>query len=255
MIDLHSHILPGVDDGPRDLEESLEMARVAVEDGITRLAATPHNANWRDGGRRAWVQERVDGLQSVLDEQGIPLKVVPGVETYIAPDLIQHLKEERAFTLNGSRYLLIELPLHSWPLYTEQVLFEVQVQGLVPIVAHAARYLEVQEDPNRILGLVERGALVQLTAGSLTGQFGRRARDTARRLLEHNLAHLIASDSHSARSRPPRLTPGVEVAAEIIGPERARAMVTTAPAAVLDDAPLPTEPPKPVKPRRRWFWR
>jgi protein-tyrosine phosphatase len=255
MIDLHSHILPGVDDGPRDLQGSLEMARVAVEDGITRLAATPHNADWRDGGRRAWVEERVEELQNALDAQGIPLSVVPGVEAYIAPDLVQHLKDERAFTLNGSRYLLIELPMHSWPLYTEQVFFEVQVQGLVPILAHAARYAPVQEDPNRVFGLVERGALVQLTAGSLTGQFGRRTRDTARRLLEHNLAHLIASDSHSARSRPPRLSPGVEAATRIIGPERARAMVTTVPAAILEDDALTIEPPKPVKPRRRWFWR
>jgi len=231
------------------------MARVAVSDGITRIVATPHNADWRDGRRRAWVEGHVDALQRALDAEGIPLSVVPGVEVYIAPDLVQHLKDERAFTLNGSRYVLIELPIHSWPLYTEQVFFEVQVQGLVPILAHAARYTAVQEDPNRVFGLVERGALVQLTAGSLTGQFGRRARDTARRLLEHNLAHLIASDSHSARSRPPRLSPAVKAAAEIIGAERAQAMVTTAPAAILADAPLPTESPKPIKGQRRWFWR
>ena len=154
---------------------------------------------------------------------------------------------------DNSRYVLVELGFSSYPLYTEQVLFELQVHGFVPILAHPERYHAVQEDPNLLGGLVEKGVLCQLTAASLMGEWGSRARETAFTLLEHSMAHLIASDAHSPSRRPPVLSPAVREAGRRVGEERAQAMVTTVPGSILEDREMAIEPPVPFKPRRRWF--
>ncbi len=254
MIDIHVHILPNVDDGPSTLEYAVAMAEVAVADGVAEVVATPHNAHWRGSGFRAWTGRQVDNLQDELNRRGIPLKLWPGTEVYIDLDLALQMREERAFTLNGSRYLLLELGFHTWPSYTEQVCAELQQHGICPILAHPARYLAVQRNPALVYPLVERGVLTQLTAGSIAGDFGPRVRETARILLDHNLVHIIASDAHDAWNRQPVLSAGVKAAAEIVGEERAWAMVTKVPDLVLHDQPVAMEPPIEIKPRQRWFW-
>ncbi len=259
MIDIHSHILAALDDGARNMAESLAMAEMAVGDGVQRMVATPHNV-WDTGLRKevssmiSTVRDMVRELQAELDVRHIELKVVPGVEVYLVPEVLEHLDTGRAFTLDGTRYLLLEWPLSAYPFYTENVIFELQVRGIVPILAHPERNAVVQEDPNILYPLVERGVLTQVTAASLTGLFGPLAERTAQRLLEHNLAHVIASDAHALTKRSPILSAGVEKAARAIGEQRARAMVEDVPAAILRDEEVTVEPPRRYKPKREWFW-
>ncbi|MBI2864637.1 MAG: hypothetical protein HYX94_08770 [Chloroflexi bacterium] len=255
MIDIHTHILPGVDDGAQSLEDSLEMARAAAADGVRTIVATPHGSEWSTGCNWPEVVGRVKALQTELDRSGVNVKVAPGLEVYLAPGLATQLEEGSAFPLNGGRYILVEMPLNQFPIYAEQAIFELQLRGLVPIVAHPERNAGIQKDPQKLQVLVERGALGQVTAASLSGGFGSRTRETARLLLQRNLVHVIASDAHSpAGHRSPILSAGVAEAASIIGEERAKAMVAAIPAAILDNREFKVEPPLEAR-RRAWaFW-
>jgi protein-tyrosine phosphatase len=253
VIDLHTHILPALDDGARTLDESLTMVRIAIADGITCLVATPHDP----GGVSDYpnqVRARVSDLEVALHEEGIELQLVMGSELYAVPDLVDRLRTGRALTLGSSRYFLLEFPLTDLPIFATQLVFAARVAGLVPIVAHPARTAAIQSDPDRLYELVERGVLGQITSGSLTGVFGPRVQVTARALVEHNLVHLIASDAHGTRHRAPRLSEAVAVARDIVGEELAQAMVTTRPQAILSDQSLTLDPPRHCRPRRRWFW-
>jgi protein-tyrosine phosphatase len=252
MIDLHCHVLPGVDDGARSLDEALSMARIAVADGIQRLVATPHQIGW-DGAKCRAIAAQVENLQRELNTCGIPLTLASGVEMYLVLDLLQESGNERAHTLNRSRYILLELPLTDYPLYTDEVIFALQLRGLVPILAHPERNAAIQDDPNRMLRLVERGVLGQLTASGLLDSADRRIRLTAERLLERGLAHVLATDGHDAAQSAPRLAEGVRAAARIVGRERAVAMVTEIPEAILADREISSPPPRQVKLSRRWF--
>ncbi len=253
VIDIHSHILAGLDDGAQTLADSIAMAEMAWEDGVDQIVATPHNADWR-GSKRDRILSLVKELQGELDARGIGLRVFPGVEVYITPDLVDQLATGQAFTLDRTRYLLLELPLSAYPLYTEQVIFELQVKGITPILAHPERNAVMIDNPNILCTLVERGVLAQLTAASLVGLFGPLVQERAKRFLEHNMAHLIASDAHTLTGRSPVLSGGVEEAAKVIGRERALAMVEDVPATLLRDEDVIVEPPKRYVPARKWFW-
>jgi len=256
-IDLHSHILPGFDDGAQDDEQALAMARMAAADGVGRVVATPHSV---DG---VWVQlpsavrEAAARLQEACREQGLDLEIVPGLEVYIAPDLPRRIVREPGCTLGGTRYLLLEFPLQQYPHYVEQTVFELQVAGFMPIIAHPERYTEVIKDPSLIYTLVERGALTQVTAASLVGVFGSEVQETAQLFVTHGLTHVIASDAHGTGHRSPVLSEAVATVAELVGEDRARAMVTETPARILADERIHVSPPEPLprRKRRRWrFW-
>jgi protein-tyrosine phosphatase len=265
MIDLHTHILAGIDDGAQSIQESLAMARIAASDGIKTVVATPHSADIRTDSLAAEIASRVEQLQDELTDHSIDLEIVAGLENYLVPDLARRMAEGRALALGTSNYLLVELPFQNYPPYAEQVLFDLQAMGFVPIIVHPERTAAFQEDHNLLYKLVERGMLAQVTVASLTGAFGTLAKRTAEAFLLRNLAHVIASDAHSPQWDPgtpvpsrgaPILSPGVAAAAKLVGRERAQAMVTTIPQAILrgervDVAPLPIS-----KPRKAWaFWR
>jgi len=254
MIDLHSHILPGFDDGAQTLEDSIAMAEMALADGVRQIVATPHSIGWDVPHDRATVFEKVAQLQRELAARGIGVEILPGIEAHILPDMVRQLDEEQVFTLNGTRYMLIELPLSSYPLYTEQVIFELQIKGIMVILTHPERNAVIQQDINLLFTLVERGALAQVTAASLEGVFGAMVQRVAETMLTHNLVHVIASDAHSLSRRSPVLSRGVAAAAKAIGRERAEAMVTTIPAQILRDEDIDFEPPQRYRPKRRWFW-
>lgn len=259
MFDLHAHILPAVDDGARSLEESFAMAETAARDGIQVMAATLHGVERGPGFDRSQVAERISWLQSELDGRGIPLKIALGVETYLSPELPAQIQAGQAFGLGGEKYLLIELPVHQYPLYTEEIFFQVQVAGFTPIVAHPERNSSMQNDISLLSRLVERGAIGQVTAASLVGSFGPRAKAAGEKMLRRNLVHLIATDTHRAEgNRAPVLSSGRDAAARLIGEERARQMVDEIPRAILAGEPLRLEPPIAGGSARRpgWmFWR
>lgn len=251
LTDLHTHILPGVDDGAADLGEALAMARAAVADGIRHLAATPHAFRSTPVLNPSDLRARVAALQRALAEQDIPLSIAPGAEMPLIVALPAQIDAGQYLTLNGSRYLLVEMPYFGLPGDLSNLLWQVQARGLVPILAHPERNAGLQRNPQRLRPMVERGLRLQITAASLEGLFGPEARRTARHLLQEGLVHIIASDAHPADLRPPRLSKAQALAAEIVGVEGAQRLVSENPAAILANGPLP-EAPRPVRQRRWW---
>lgn len=256
--DLHAHILPGVDDGARTPEDTLEMARVAAQNGTSTILATPHrkdvNENWSVG----YVRDLVAEMGRQVRGQGVELDLLLGMENHLDLELPDAVIQGKALPMNGTRYILVELPFFGNPNYVEDVLFKLQLQGLVPVLAHPERIELVQKDPERLAEFVRRGMLSQITAGSILGHFGGRVQQFTHMLLRRGLAHIIASDTHFPDGpRSPRLPPGVEAAASIVGEERARAMVVDIPRAILKDEPVEVEPPLEGEQSRRWwqFWR
>ena len=248
MIDLHSHILPGLDDGVESLGAAVQLGCAAVRDGVEAIAATPHVRD--DYPTSADEMERgVRDLRAALAAEGVALELLPGGE--IAFDRLSLLAEDelRRFALGGSKQaLLLEFPYFGWPLGLEQTVFELRVRGWRPVLAHPERNDEVQTNPDRLGHLVETGALIQLTAASLDGRLGRRTRTTAFRLLELGHAHLIGSDAHAPSLREV----GLSAAAAAVGdPELARWLTVDVPRAILDDAPIGARPSGRTR-RRRW---
>lgn len=219
LLDLHCHLLPGLDDGPRDEHETLAMLRVAVMDGISTIVATPHAHR---AGAAATLQA-VERVNALARESGLSVTVLPGHEARLSSDLIAQVAAGEVLTLNRRGYLLVEWPFtEQWPAQvvvrtTERLLDA----GLRLVLAHAERSLVVQQRPEVLEELVERGVMVQVNAASLTGYEGERAREVAELLLRRRLAHVIASDAHNARYRPPRLRFAYELAAQLAGPEYA----------------------------------
>ncbi|MEN6350064.1 MAG: CpsB/CapC family capsule biosynthesis tyrosine phosphatase [Syntrophomonas sp.] len=207
MIDIHAHILPGLDDGARNLEESLEMARLAVNDGIKYLFATPHVVKGLYENKKDDIIKAVHELQQKLDDEQISLTIIPGAEIRIADDLPSRLDRGELLTLdNKDKYLLIDLPIGVFPDYTSEVLFQIQLRGITPILAHPERNTIIAADSSILNKLVYRGVLVQITCGSLTGSFGSSVRRNAFRYMQEGMVHVLASDAHSSRGRTPCLT-------------------------------------------------
>jgi protein-tyrosine phosphatase len=232
MIDLHSHVLPNLDDGAKDLDEALEMCRMAAADGIEILAATPHFRPTVYENGQENILLAVARLQQELDEKGIFLKLVPGVDIHVSPEVLLFL-EQNPRLLFGGRYALIEFPAQSIPPSIEDFFFRMRLKGITPIVSHPERNREVQNDPKMLESMVDRGALVQVTAMSLTGDFGDPVRATAFRMVKSGLAHVVASDAHSPRHRAPILSKALRALENLIGPEKAKMMVEENPRKIL----------------------
>lgn len=244
MIDLHSHILPGIDDGARSLEDALMMAQIAVNDGIRTMACTPHiypgmYMNDGPGIERARV-----ALQGELDQRGIPLRLVTGADVHLVPGLLQGLRSGAVPTLHGSRYLLLE-PSHTLPPPRfEDAVFSLVAAGYTPIITHPERLTWVDSHYPVFLRLIEQGAWMQVTAGALTGLFGRKPQYWAERFLSEGHTHLLASDAHSHGRRKPELGPALDIAQRLVGKEEAQRLVGDRAQAVLDDrAPGDWAPP------------
>jgi protein-tyrosine phosphatase len=250
MIDLHSHILPGLDDGAETMESSLEMARAALADGIGTMAATPHVRD--DFPTAVEEMERLVALlRQRLREASIPLQLLPGGE--IALDHLPLLDDETLyrFGLGGNpRYLLIETPYLGWPLGIDETFFQLRLRGFSIVLAHPERNADVQADPSRLESLVEAGTLVQVTGASVDGRLGPPTRKTAERLLKLGYVHMLATDAHDPALREVGLA---SASRAIDDGNLVRWLTRDVPAAIVSDAPLPRRPEKP--PRRFGFRR
>ncbi|MDN5810502.1 MAG: tyrosine protein phosphatase [Tetragenococcus koreensis] len=221
MIDLHCHILPGVDDGADSMETSLAMAKEAVSQGITHILCTPHHNNGRYENSKATVVQAVALLQKELDKQQVDLTLFEGQEVRITGDLLQEVNDDRIlFTDLTNIYVLIEFPTMDIPAYTEQLFFELRAQERVPVIVHPERNAKFREDPNRLLSYLEMGCLAQLTAPSLVGTFGKSIQKTAQVMVDHNLVQMVASDAHGVNKRRFHL----KEAYELMGNEKAELM-------------------------------
>ena len=251
MIDLHSHLLPGIDDGPATIGDSVEMARAAWESGTRAMVCTPHMVDSYPTEAAA-MQLGVARLRTALHEADIPLEIHSGAE--IALPWLDRMNDDdlaAASIGGGGRWLLLEMPFRGWPLRLPEILRDLEIRGFGAILAHPERADAVQRGPDRIRDVIGRGALVQLTGGSFLGEHGPAARRAALMLMGGGAAHFIASDGHSAGPwRPPDLAAGLQAAAEAfdVAPESLSWMVEEGPAAVLAGGPV--RPPKFTSARR-----
>jgi protein-tyrosine phosphatase len=242
LIDLHCHLLPGVDDGSRDSPESLTMARVAEADGTTIIACTPHVMAGVYENTGEAIAAAVSTLQTLLAAEGIKIRLVVGADVHVTPDLVARLRDGSIPTLAGSRYFLFEPPHHVIPPNLDRVVSEVLAAGYVPILTHPERLRWINTHYDQVLRLARSGVLMQVTAGSLTGHFGDGPQHWAEQLLEEGLVHLLASDAHDAVRRPPRMKDAFIRAAELIGEEETRHLAFTRPRGILanvDPSQLP----------------
>src|SRR5690625_4627904 len=202
MIDLHCHILPGVDDGPKDWEMSLEMAKAAVDEGITHILATPHHMNRHWMNPKSEVLMLVNELQERIDSENIPLTIFPGQEVRLHGEILQNIqKDEICFIDEFNQYILIEFPTATVPDYADRLFYEMQSAGIIPVIVHPERNHAILKDPLILYEFVSRDILTQLTAASYLGLFGKEIEKLSTQLIEHNLVHFLASDAHNVTSR------------------------------------------------------
>lgn len=239
MIDLHSHILPQLDDGARDLYESLEMARMAVRGGVRVMVATPHCA----GDRAYEVREAFAFLRAGLQEAGIPLGLKMGMELFGTWQTPALLREGKLFTLAGSRYPLIEFDFVSDGEKETQILREVVREGYRPIVAHPERYRYVQQDPRLINRWKKLGCFFQVNRGSLLGRFGSGAQRMALELVDRGFAVAVASDAHSASVRTPWMADVKRLLEEEFSPTAAQYLLRVNPQRIISNDELPSAQP------------
>ncbi len=256
MVDIHCHLLPGLDDGPETMEQSVEMAEMALADGITHIAATPH-AN----DVFPYDSERSLGLCAELaGRMNGRLRLATGCDFHMSYENLEAASAcPGRFTLNQKDYLLVEFADFALPPFLDQALGRLQEAGLKLIVTHPERNPLVRAAPERLRGWIANGCYVQITGMSLTGRFGRAAEQAAQDFLDRNWAHFVASDAHNARGRPPRLRRAYDLVAARRGPEAARALFHDNPLAAWEGEPLPWVPePEPVplakRSRRRFFF-
>ena len=251
MIDIHAHILPGVDDGAADLDTALQMARMAADSGVTDLIATPHcNQRFRyENYADEELTERFVQLEQAVRDAAISLRLHRGIEVYGTLDTAQLLQQGKLTTLCGSRYLLLEFDFSEEPSFMAHVLRSVRAEGVTPIVAHPERYRALQSDPSVLYEWVLRGIHLQINKGSLSGYFGRSAFQTAMRLLRHDLASFVASDAHGVNRRTPVLTDAYDWVQEQFSMRRAERLFQSNPDRVLQDQPLLLCDPRPFSGR------
>jgi len=255
VIDLHNHLLPGIDDGAKKLEETLEFLRLAARDGVKVVVATPHMKPGVYDNRREIILQRVALVREAQrgdEAEGVTL--LPGAEVYYTADLTARARANELMTVGDrGRYLLLELPYQQTPMRVDDTIFQLRLLGITPLMAHPERVAYYLEDIERVAASVRLGALMQVTASSLTGRFGDTARDFARALLQRNLGHVLASAGHDVRYRPPILSEAVRAAASLVGETAARRLVEDTPQAILDGREVEVEEARPPFRRRGLF--
>ena len=255
MYDLHTHILPGVDDGAKTPEETLDMARTAVAEGTKVMLETPHRRDITEKRSVGYIQDLLDEMNDMIHRSGIELDLRLGMENHLDIDLPEEVSAGRALPMNGSRYILVELPFFGVLNHVEDTLLRIQLAGHTPVLAHPERIETFQRSPDLLAGFVNAGMLSQITASSITGHFCKRVQRFTRTLIRRGLVHIVASDAHSAEGpRTPKILRGLDVIARLVGEQRAWAMVIDTPKAILEDLPVEVEPPLQRTHSSRW-WR
>lgn len=260
-------MLPAIDDGAADLETALAMARIAVADGIVVTACTPHIYPGLYENTTDTITAAVENLRSALTEADIPLQLTFGADIQIVPELLAGLRRGTHPTLHGSRYFLFEPPHHTVPVRFAETLFDTIAAGYTPVITHPERLTWLDDEHyGWFVDAARDGAWIQLTAGALTGDFGRRARYWSERMLDDGIVHILATDCHDPAHRPPILSAGRDAAAHWVGAEEAHRLVDNRPSSVLADQPTHEVQPPPglgghppprrrPKARRGWFSR
>jgi len=235
MIDLHCHILPNMDDGSPSWKTSLNMCQQASEDGIKTIVATPHILNGIYDNRPKDIEEKVKILNRKMKENNIALQILPGCEVHLSADIIEKIKKQEVLTLNKSNYILLEFPHTQIPLHIEEILFQIQIMGITPILSHVERNLKFQQKPSLLSQLIQKGALAQITAASLCGFFGPIIRKFTQKLLVEGLVYCMATDAHTdtKEGRGSFFSQALTEASKIIGHQAALNLVHSNPQKII----------------------
>ncbi len=245
MFDLHCHIIPGIDDGSPDLETSLAMARMSAAEGVEVIACTPHILPGVYDNSGPDIRRSVESLQSQLDAAGVDCRLVVGCDAHIAPDLVSKLRSGLVLGIHDSRYVLVEPPHHFLPPNVDRLFFDLLAAGYVPILTHPERMSWANDD--LLDRLIQSGSWMQVTAGSLLGGFGPRAKQRAEHMLHNGWVHIVASDAHDAAERSPAMGRAFRVLGELVGVEEAQNLVRVRPGAILEDCAPASTPPIPYR--------
>ena len=235
MIDIHCHILPNVDDGSESLEESIEMAKIAESEGITKIVNTSHchfDFKYKKGNE---LKLELEKFNQALKEENINIEVLLGNELYYTSDLIERFDELDFFSMNNSKYILMEFSPINFPKNIEDVIYEIKIRGYIPIIAHAERYKQVQEDVNIVLDCIKEGALIQVNASSILGKNGEKTEDTSKKLLDNNMVHFVATDAHSSNRRRPLIKDSYNYILKNYGKEVSEKLFIENPTAVIEN--------------------
>lgn len=255
MIDLHLHILPGADDGSRDLDDSLGMADLAARSGVSTLVATPHS-NQMGRFENFWsarLSAAFDDLRAQVEKAKIPVTILNGMEIFASEDMGEKIHDGRLTGLSKSRYYLVEVPFSARPAWIEERLQEMQAQGATPLIAHVERYYCVQDDPVLVYSWLREGCRIQVNKGSFFGRFGRMAERTARILMEHDLISCVASDAHRPDVRTPWMKDVSDFLIRHAGEDYRQKVLQTNPGLIISDQSVPMHG-RPPGQRRRFFW-
>lgn len=248
-MDVHSHIVPGVDDGAKTLEESVAMLRLAAESGTTDIVATPH-ANHEFAFEPEVIAAKLEEMRRAVDGA---IRIHTGCDFHLSYDNIQDsLQNPTKYTINHKNYVLVEFSDLLIPKTTDDVFYQMQSAGMTPIITHPERNMLLQRQLEKLAEWAESGCLLQVTAASFLGRFGRQAKGFADRLLQQGLVHIVASDAHDTKYRPPSLKEAHEYVSKSCGPGRAQMLFVNNPAATLTGSPLETYYEEPA-PRKKWF--
>lgn len=255
MIDIHAHVLPGLDDGPANMGEALALVRAAAEDHIDTIVATPHMLDGIYNAQRRDIFAAVTELNEAIKEHGIPITVLAGADIHSETEIPELLRQGELVTIADlGKHIILELPPDVVPRELDQLLFAIQLQGVQPIISHPERNRVIQEDPGELVPLVEAGSLAQVTAASVIGDFGQRVQEAVKTLFEWRLAHFVATDAHGITRRRPKLSEGAAQLREMIGPDEAAEILQNNPEAVIHGRRVRAPEPRPPKPRRHWFF-
>jgi protein-tyrosine phosphatase len=235
------------------MTESLEMARAAYSEGITKIVATPHHNNGQYYNTREEILEKVEELNERLEKEGINITVLPGQETRISGELLEQYERDELLTMNdGDKYIFIELPSSQVPLYTEKIIYDIQMKGLTPIIVHPERNAELIENPEKLYQLVKKGACTQVTAASVAGKFGKKIKKFSLELIESNLTHFVASDAHNLKGRNFQMLEAYSVIEKECGPDAKYLFLENA-ELLVEGSMIIKEVPERIKKKKKLF--
>ena len=250
MIDLHCHILPGIDDGAKNLDDVREMLASAKADGISKIVATPHNMEDGIGIVSPFViNSLVKRVNDISQSEGYGIEVFPGSEAYISTDLPRLVKNKRILTINGTQYLLVEFPVLKMPEFAVDIIYQLRLMGITPIIAHPERYAAVVDNPDVLLEFIRIGALCQVNSGSITGIFGKMVKKTAEMLLQRKMVHIVSTDAHPGSSRMPRMKEAYEFVADKLGRDYSNEVFIENPAKIIKGREIEIRQPEKVERR------
>jgi len=252
MIDIHCHILPGIDDGAKTIEDSLAMAKAAAEEGIHTIIATPHHKNNQFNNKKTDILHYVDELNKAFAKENMAMKILPGQEVRIFGEVLEDYEKGEILTLNHTKYLFIEFPSSSVPRYAERLLYDIQTQGIIPIIVHPERNKELQEKPELMYQLVQNGALTQVTGASVCGYFGKKVKQFSEQLIEANLTHFIASDAHNTTTRTFKMNQAFDEIEAAFGSDYVYLFTENA-ELLIEDKNIYKEMPQPIRKKKKFL--